>query len=168
MMPSAHADRPSPTSAKSRHWRGWLKPEKPGACFSLEFIRLSSWKIASARTPAGRVRNSIRAHRRQSLGCYQGPSVSSFVEPAMTVFAWRLSTSNALVSSLNWPTAAKKSSVAAPVICPSGKSLLDCVCGVSSPLCKNILVFRNRKSVVYLSPSRPTQSRAVPGKITHR
>src|SRR5580698_1263089 len=39
------------------------------------------------------------------------------------------------------------------VICPTG-SLADFA---SSPFCKNILVFRRPKSVVYLSPSRPTQ-----------
>ena len=40
------------------------------------------------------------------------------------------------------------------------------------PLCpapsrKNILIFRKRKSLLYPPPSRPTESRAVPGKITH-
>src|SRR6202035_435501 len=39
------------------------------------------------------------------------------------------------------------------LICPTG----SCQKSLSSPFCKNILVFRRPKSVVYLSPSRPTQ-----------
>jgi hypothetical protein len=39
--------------------------------------------------------------------------------------------------------------------CPTGKSDLLPHWGVSSPLCKNILIFRRPKSPLYLSPSHP-------------
>src|ERR1700693_915484 len=47
----------------------------------------------------------------------------------------------------------KRGEVKSELICPTGKSAKT----VSSPLCKNILVFRRPKSVVCLLPSRPTQ-----------
>ena len=44
---------------------------------------------------------------------------------------------------------------AQPILLPDGQISKN----LSSPVCKNILIFRNRKSLLYLPPSRPTEGR---------
>jgi hypothetical protein len=45
------------------------------------------------------------------------------------------------------------------LICPTGKSLLDRLRDVSSPFCKNILIFRIRKSLYTIRRSVPLEGR---------